>query len=102
LTWTGPDGTVTRLDQFDGRLDYLFAKTAPGAEWLQVGEESALWFEKPHEVVILDEAGNRRTETARTAGHTLIWAHDGTVLRLETEALRAEALRIAGTARSLP
>jgi hypothetical protein len=102
LTWTGPDGNVTRLDQFDGRLDYLFAKTAPGAEWLQVGEESALWFEKPHEVVILDEAGNRRTETARTAGHTLIWAHDGTVLRLETEALRAEALRIAGTARSLP
>ena len=98
LTWNGPNGATTRLDEFDGTLDYAFAKTAPEVEWTNVGEASALWFDQPHEVVILDAAGNRRTETARLAGHTLIWEHDGTVLRLEGDFTRERAVEIAKSA----
>jgi hypothetical protein len=102
LSWTDPvDGTI-RLDQFDGRLDYLFAKTAPGVEFTTVHGESALWFEKPHEVVVLDAAGKPRTETARLAGHTLIWEEGGTVLRLEGGFTRERAIEIAESAEPLP
>ena len=101
LTWPGPGG-VTRLDEFDGALDYLFAKTAPDAEWTSVAGATALWFDRPHEVVILDAAGNRRTETARLAGHTLIWEHAGTVLRLEGNFDQVRAIELAESAASPP
>jgi len=101
LTWNGPDG-VTRLDQFDGALDYLFAKTAPDVEWTTVAGASALWFGRPHEVVILGPDGNRRTETARLAGHTLIWEQSGTVLRLEGDFSQARAIELAQSSRPLP
>jgi hypothetical protein len=101
LTWAGPDGKTIRVDEFDGTLDYLFAKTARGAEWTEVGGTSALWFETPHEVVILDAAGQPRTETARLAGHTLIWEQHGAVLRLEGDITRQRALEIAASAEPL-
>ncbi|HST81030.1 MAG TPA: hypothetical protein VLL08_04790 [Kineosporiaceae bacterium] len=102
LTWNDANGTTARLDEFDGTLDYVFAKTAPGAEWTSVAGVTALWFEQPHEVVILDAAGNRRTETARLAGHTLIWELQGTVLRLEGDFTRDQAIEIAESAELLP
>jgi hypothetical protein len=103
LSWTDPKGATIRLDQFDGRLDYVFAKTAPGVEWTTVAGSAALWFEKPHEVVVLDAAGNPRTETTRLAGHTLIWEKPGTVLRLEgSNVSRERAIELAEAAESLP
>jgi hypothetical protein len=100
LTWDG--ASTTRLDQFDGRLDYVFAKTSPGVQWAMVDGESAVWFDQPHEVAVLDAEGRSRTETARLAGHTLIWEHDGTVLRLEGDFTQARAIEIAGTAETMP
>jgi hypothetical protein len=102
LTWNGRGGATTRLDQFDGTLDYLFAKTAPNVEWADVGGRTALWFNEPHEVVILDANGKPRTETARLAGHTLIWEQDGTVLRLEGDFTQKRAVEIANSAQPLP
>ena len=72
MSWSTADGVV-RLDQFDGRLDFGIAKTSPGVQYARVGDTDALWFERPHEVVILDDQDRPRTETARLAGHTLIW-----------------------------
>jgi len=89
------------LDEFDGTLDYLFAKTARGAKWTEVGGTSALWFDNPHEVVILDASGQPRTETSRLAGHTLIWEKDGAVLRLEGDVTMQRALEIAASAEPL-
>lgn len=97
MSWTGPDGPL-RLDQFDGRLDYTFAKTAPDAEFTTVAGDFALWFPSPHEVVLLDADGTRRTETARLAGHTLIWERDGTTLRLEGDIELERAREIAASA----
>ena len=94
-TWSRPQEGTIRLDQFDGRLDYAFAKTAPGVHFTSVGDDFALWFEKPHEVVVLNRDGTRRTETARLAGHTLIWEHGGVTLRLEGDLGLDRAVEIA-------
>lgn len=101
-SWTGgPDG-VLRLDQVDGRLDYTFAKSAAGVEFTEVGGDVALWFEVPHAVVVLEPGGGRRTETARLAGHTLVWERAGTTLRLEGDLTLTRALTIAGTLAAVP
>jgi hypothetical protein len=97
VTWShGRDGTV-RLDQFDGQLDYTVAKTTPGVEFVTVAGDFALWFDEPHEVVMLNPDGTRRTETARLAGHTLIWVRGSTTLRLEGDVSQRRALAIAGS-----
>jgi hypothetical protein len=101
-TWTGGADGDLRLDQFDGSLDYTFAKSAPGVEFTEVSGDLALWFDAPHEVVVLAPDGTRRTETARLAGHTLIWERAGTTLRLEGDLTLARALAIAGTLVAVP
>ena len=58
----------------------------------------ALWFEEPHEVVLLDPDGTRRTESARLAGHTLIWLEGDTTLRIEGELSLQRAVEIAESA----
>jgi hypothetical protein len=102
MSWTSERDGAVRLDQFDGRLDYTFAKTARGVEFTSVAGSFALWFDKPHEVVVLNPDGTRRTETARLAGHTLIWEHGNTALRLEGNVSRARAIAIATSVRAVP
>ncbi len=97
MSWDGADGPL-RLDQFDGRLDYAFAKSAPGVRFTSVAGEFAVWFPSPHEVVVLEADGSRRTETARLAGHTLIWERRGITLRLEGDVSLARAREVAGSA----
>jgi hypothetical protein len=98
MSWTDPDAGVIRLDQFDGRLDYTFAKTASGVQFTEVAGSFALWFERPHEVVVLAADGTPRTETARLAGHTLIWEQGEVTLRLEGDIGLQRATAIAGSA----
>lgn len=95
MTWTGGADGVLRLDQFDGRLDYGFVKTTPGIRFTDVAGSSALWFDQPHDIVVLNRDGTRRTETARRAGHTLVWERGGTTLRLEGDISLARAIDIA-------
>jgi hypothetical protein len=97
MSWDTEAGPV-RLDQFDGRLDFRIAKTSPGVQYASVAGVDALWFEEPHEVVILDEQDQPRTETARLAGHTLIWPLDDLTLRLEGDLSLERALEIGASA----
>jgi hypothetical protein len=97
MTWV-VDGSVVRLDQFDGTLDFAMAKRSPGVQYAAVRPVDALWFEEPHEVVLLEPDGSRRAETARLAGHTLIWPRGRTTLRLEGDLALAEAVAIAESA----
>jgi hypothetical protein len=99
MSWPGGPGGTVRLDQFDGRLDYTFAKVSGDAEWTSVNGETALWFARSHEVVVLDAEGHPRTATARTAGPTLVWEFEGTVLRLEGRFDQAQAVALARSAR---
>ena len=87
LTWETDDGTV-RLDQIGARLDYAFAKSATGVEFVTVAGDFALWFAEPHEVVVLEPDGTERRETARLAGHTLIWERGQVTMRLEGDLTR--------------
>ena len=102
MSWTDTRAGTVRLDQFDGRLDFAFAKTSPDVTFTSVDGGFALWFDEPHEVVVLQRDGTRRIETARLAGHTLIWERGGTTLRLEGDIPLARAIRIAETVRELP
>ncbi len=102
MSWSGdPDGVV-RLDQFDGRFDFSLAKRAPGVFYASVGGTDALWFEEPHEVVLLEPDGTRRTESARLAGHTLIWQDGNTTLRIEGDLALERAVEIAESAVPVP
>ncbi|PSL06742.1 hypothetical protein CLV30_102128 [Haloactinopolyspora alba] len=85
LTWNDGDATV-RLDEFDGPLAPRFMKTAvieESAQFVDIAGAQALWFAKPHALVLLDENGQPRDASARTAGPTLVWQVDGVTLRLE-------------------
>ena len=95
MTWSEPATGTVRLDQFDGRIDYAFAKSAPGVEFTSVSGATALWFDRPHRVVLLGPDGSRRRETARLGGQTLIWERAATTLRLEGELSQQQAIAIA-------
>jgi hypothetical protein len=98
MSWTVPGAGVVRLDQFDGELDYTFAKSAAGVEFTEVGGDFALWFDRPHEVRWLAAPGQPRRSPPRLAGRTLIWQVDGTTLRLEGDLDLARAREIAESA----
>ena len=97
MTWSTDDGPV-RLDQFDGRLDYRIAKTSPGVRYAAVAGVDALWFDRPHEVVLLGAGGEPRRESARLAGNTLIWPVGDLTMRLEGDLGLTEAVEVASSA----
>lgn len=97
MTWSR-GGERLRVDQFDGALDYAVAKRAPRVRFVPVAGTDALWFPEPHDVVLLDPNGSRRTESARLAGQTLVWPTASTTFRLEGDLSLAEAVRIAESA----
>jgi hypothetical protein len=97
MSWSTEVGPI-RLDQFDGTLDWRIAKTSPGVTYASVTGVDALWFERPHRVVVLDEDGQPRTESARLAGHTLIWPVGHLTLRLEGDLSLERAVEIAESA----
>ena len=95
MSWSSGEDGVVRLDQFAARFDFAVLKLAPGVRYAAVNGTDALWFEEPHEVVLLEPDGSRRTESARLAGHTLIWLADGTTMRLEGDLSLQRAVEIA-------
>lgn len=100
MTWHRGAGGTIRLDQFDGELAPLFAKSIHGeAEFVTVAGRDALWFPRPHHVVVLEPDGRERRTEARLAGKTLIWQYGNVTLRLEGELTRDRAIAIAASAR---
>jgi hypothetical protein len=102
----GPDGAprvVTmsyrgggvRLDQFDGRMQTHFLKTAPDAQVTRVKGDFAVWLPGPHALVYIDRAGQQQTAGARLAGPTLIWIDGDVTYRLEGVPELGEAMTIA-------
>ncbi|RLP87114.1 hypothetical protein [Micromonospora sp. CV4] len=90
-------GGALRIDAFDGRLDLAFHKETnrPGAAWVQVDGEFAVWVDGPHVLSYVDRTGEVRKETARLAASTLIWQDADVSYRLEGDLTRAEAIEIA-------
>jgi hypothetical protein len=93
VTLTYRRGTV-RLDQFDGELGLGFMKSAPDARWTDIDGRSAIWLPAPHPVTYVDRSGVERTESARLAGPTLVWAGQSVTYRLEGLPTLEEALKV--------
>ncbi|MEU8089154.1 hypothetical protein AB0B57_36760 [Micromonospora sp. NPDC049101] len=91
------DGGALRVDAFDGRLNLSFHKevTPPGAEWVQVNGDFAVWVDGPHVLSYVDRAGTVRQESARLAASTLIWQDADVSYRIEGALTQAEAIEIA-------
>ncbi|MEU8329003.1 hypothetical protein [Micromonospora sp. NPDC048839] len=95
------DGGALRVDAFDGRLNLSFHKEVipPGADWVEVGGDFAVWVEGPHVLSYVDRSGVVRKESARLAASTLIWQDADVSYRLEGAVTRAEAIEIARSLR---
>ena len=83
MTWSDSDGGVIRLDQFSGVEPTFLKESQRAAEIVDVGATTALWFDGPHHVTRLDEAGREHVETARSAGPTLILPVGEVTVRIE-------------------
>lgn len=97
MLWgSGPD--AIRLDQFDGQLDPLFAKTLreDAPTYVQLARSDGLWFPTSHALVLLNADGTERTASARSAAPTLVWEVDASTMRLEG-ADKLYAIRIANS-----
>lgn len=95
------------LTQFEGRLQtqYLLKFVGPGAkvDRVRIEGERGIWIHgTPHQFAYADRDGNLRTDSVRTAGDVLIWRRGELLLRLEGARSKAEALRIARSARAAP
>lgn len=65
--------------------------------------ERGLWISGDvHEIAYLDKEGLIRPASIRLAGPTLVWRHNGLLLRLEGVRSKAAALRIARSVRAAP
>lgn len=72
----------------------IFEKYDPrSVEDTQVHEEPAVWIEGDYVMVLRN--GDFTMSRLITAGHVLIWDHDGMTFRLETDETLEEAIRIA-------
>jgi hypothetical protein len=88
-------GDAVRFDQFDGAVTPAFFKTAAAAAWVEIGTGHGIWLPGPHPVTYVDRDGGERTETARLAGPTLIWADGAVTYRLEGLKTLEEARTVA-------
>ncbi len=98
---TGVSGLITEAR---GAVDKgIFGKMlGPDAtlEEVQVKGHPGYWIAgKPHVFYFLDANGNFRPETMRLATNTLIFDNGGTVVRIEGDLTRAQALELAKSLR---
>ncbi len=84
-----------RLDEYSGRFELMFVKTARDVSYLTVRGAPALWLAGPHELTYVDTSGVVRTPTTRTAGLTLIWQRDEVAYRIEGLTSAAFAVAVA-------
>ena len=91
-------GGAVRFDQFDGAVEPAFFKTTQQAESVDLdGGAIGLWLPGPHAVTYVGRDGVRRTETARLATPTLIWAGESLTYRLEGLTSLTEARAVANS-----
>jgi hypothetical protein len=65
---------------------------------VRVGADPGVWIAgRPHAFAYLDARGQARLETLRLAGNTLLWNHDGVLVRLEAAVSQHMALKIAAS-----
>jgi hypothetical protein len=100
LLWGSPGDVHLLLTEFRGEA-YIEKLVQPDTkvEAVTVNGGRGAWVEGSHVLVYRDSLGRNREDTARLAGKTLLWQRGSVTSRLEGDLSKAEALRIARSAR---
>jgi hypothetical protein len=90
-------GLAVQVDEIAGDSTRFFEKylDGAGARRVEVGGAPGVWIDGPHELIVVDRAGEVRVEQPRLATRTLVWQRDGVTLRLEADLTLAQALAVA-------
>ena len=102
----GPDGAprvVTllyhqgsvRVDEFDGRFDLSFTKSADDVTALNIGPYQAMWIASAHQLTYVDRHGVSVPATTRLSAPTLIVQRDAVAYRFEGFQTPADAVAAA-------
>jgi RNA polymerase sigma factor (sigma-70 family) len=90
-------GGALRIDEYDGRFDLAFVKTAHDVTYLDVNGSPALWIGGPHQLSYVDSVGLVHPTTARQAGPTLLWQNGAVAYRIEGPPTSADAAALASS-----
>lgn len=99
---SGQTGVSVLVTEVRGKVDRnFFAKMlGPGTrlEEVNVNGHAGYWIAgEPHVFIFLDADGNFRDETTRLATNTLIFDNNGTIVRIEGNLTKDQALQIAAS-----
>ena len=97
---SGQTGVAVLVTEVNGKVEanYFGKMLGPDTtlEEVTVNGHNGYWIAgKPHAFFFTDAAGNFRDETLRLATNTLIFDDNGTVVRIEGDLTKAQALEIA-------
>jgi hypothetical protein len=97
---SGQTGVSVLITEARGAVDKNFFGKMLGADTtlqeVTVNGHPGYWIAgKPHAFVFIDSSGQTRYETMRLATNTLIFDNGGTVVRIEGDLTKAQALEIA-------
>ena len=99
---SGETGVAVLVTEAHGKVDSrYFMKMLSNdttVEEVTVGGHGGYWIAgSPHILIFIDAAGNLRNETMRLATNTLLIDEGGTVVRIEGNLTKAQALEIAAS-----
>jgi hypothetical protein len=102
LKVSGQTGVAVLITEVNGKVDAnYFGKTlGPGTtlEEVTVNGRQGYWISgSPHDFFFTDAAGTFRNETLRLATNTLIFDDNGTLIRIEGDLTKTQALEIANS-----
>jgi hypothetical protein len=97
---SGQTGVAVLITEARGAVnaDFFGKVLGPGAtiEPVTVAGHQGYWISgTPHEFFLIDSDGNTRDETLRLATNTLLIDDGGTIVRIEGDLTKAQALQIA-------
>ena len=95
-------GVSVLITEFPGAMEEALAQKSVGpgttVEILTVNGGLGFWIEgRPHVITYRDPTGNRVPDFMRLVHNSLAWEQDGTVLRIEGDITREEALAIGAS-----
>jgi hypothetical protein len=88
-------GGAIRIDEYDGRFDLTFVKTAGDITYLEVKGGMAIWVNGQHQISYVDRLGVIQPATLRLAGPTLLWQNGQVAYRIEGLPTSADAIAVA-------
>jgi hypothetical protein len=102
LKASGQTGVAVLITEANGKVDAQFFAKMVGdgttMEQVTVNGHQGYWISgQPHIFVFLDADGQFRTETMRLATNTLLIDDNGTVIRIEGDLTKAQALEMAAS-----